>query len=136
MSPTRDRLVLIVPFFLWGPRVLVMAGTYCPALLRACVCACVCVSMHFFACAPFLSPLLLFPVVISERKVIRCLIEGAGKGEEGERVAGMNPVASYHTVHVQHPFARALREICGGYEAERQDVSMKSPNRGATRAPS
>lgn len=68
-----------------------MAGTYGPALLRACVHVCVCVHTLICMCPPraLLSPVLLFPVVISERKVIRRLIEGAGKGEEGEAGPGV-----------------------------------------------
>lgn len=72
MSPTRDRLVLIVPSF-FGAVVLVMGGTYGGELCCVCVRACTRVCAH----TSFFPPVLLFPLVISEGKVIRCLIGGS-----------------------------------------------------------
>lgn len=42
----------------------------------------------------------------------------------------MNLAASCDAVRAQRRFTRARREISGGYEAERQDVRMKTPNGG------
>lgn len=69
MSPTRDRLVLIVPSFLWGCGACYGRHVQGGALLCVCVRVCTCVS--------FFPPVLLFPIVISEGKVIRCLIGGS-----------------------------------------------------------
>lgn len=102
-----------------------MAGTYSPALLNTHMCACVCVHALIRVCPSqaLLSPVLLFRVVISERKIIRCLIEGAGKGEEGEGVADMNLVASYHAVRVQSLYTHALTDIFASDMRQRDKTS-------------
>lgn len=53
-----------------------------------------------------------------------------GSKGEAEGEAGMNLAAFFDAVRAQRPFTRARREISGGYEAERQDVRMKTPNGG------
>lgn len=70
MRPTRDRLLLIVPPFLWG-----CGACYGRHVQGALLFVCVCLWVHIYACVCVLLPLvLLFPAVISEGKVIRCLI--------------------------------------------------------------
>ncbi len=79
MRPTRDRLLLIVPSFLWG-----CGACYGQHVQGALLCVCVFMSayiyryVYVYVCVFLLLPLvLLLPAVISEGKVIRCLIGGS-----------------------------------------------------------
>lgn len=84
MRPTRDCLLLIVPSFLWGCGGACYGQHVQGALLCVCVrvrectyiCIHVCICMCVCACL-FLPLVLLQPAVISEGKVIRCLIGGS-----------------------------------------------------------
>lgn len=119
MSPTRDRLVLIVlPFF--GTAVLVMAGTYGGFVM--CECLCECIYIYVWVC--LFALVLLFPVVISEGKVIRCLIEGSVNQTAPDGVCVC--MCMCESPAISSALAYTCTQTCTGYQTESQDVKMKT----------